>query len=84
MAELKPCPFCGGKAKYSERQMRWYGTNWLGERKIKFGGQVICQRCHARGSLFSRTAITPREYGATTSWLYDRATEAWNRRAEHG
>ena len=32
MIELKPCPFCGGNAKYD------CGTNWA---------QVVCEKCHA-------------------------------------
>ena len=82
MNNLKPCPFCGGGARLSQRQMRFFGQNYIGQKKIKYGEQVICGRCHARGTLFSRIVIFPsKDHQAAFRWLEESAAEAWNRRA---
>ena len=47
--ELKPCPFCGGKARISFLQTAFAGINGFGDKKIKYRVQVICNKCHARG-----------------------------------
>ena len=49
MTELKPCPFCGGKAKLSFADVEFGGRNYNGEKKTKYRFMVICNRCHARG-----------------------------------
>ena len=49
MAELKPCPFCGGKAKLSFKDVDFAGQNCLGDKKLKYRFQVICNKCHSRG-----------------------------------
>lgn len=49
MAELKPCPFCGGEAKLSFKNVKYGGTNYRGDRKLKYRFQVICNKCHSRG-----------------------------------
>lgn len=47
--EIKPCPFCGGKAKVSFKDHTFIGYNGFGDRKIKYRVQVICNRCKSRG-----------------------------------
>ena len=47
--ELKPCPFCGGKARISFLQTAFAGWNGFGDKKIKYRVQIICNKCHARG-----------------------------------
>lgn len=82
-APLSQGPFCEGKAKIVRRQMRFLGQNYVGQKKIKYGIQAMCQRCHARGSLYSRVVIYPSlEYQAAFDWLEEKATEAWNRRVK--
>ena len=49
MTELKPCPFCGGKAKLSFKDVKYGGTNYRGDKKLKYRFQVICNKCHGRG-----------------------------------
>ena len=82
--KLKPCPFCGSdKIKLSRRQIYYFGQNYRGQRKIKYGEQVICNRCHARGSLYTRTIIFPSEnHQEGFAWLEAHAADAWNRRAK--
>ena len=79
-----PCPFCGGKAKLHTRQLRFIGQNYLGDKKIKVGAQVICGRCKSRGPLFTGVVINPwqadRKEDATYRWITREATDAWNRR----
>ena len=62
MAELKPCPFCGGEARISadpEATRDSQGRLWA--------FTVVCDSCCATSGL---------------TYSPDRATEAWNRRAE--
>ena len=80
MEDLKRCPFCGGKAKFSIRQMGYFGHNVFGQKRIKIGGQVICQRCHARGSLFSANVTIPGNEKQLSTWIKESAENAWNRR----
>ena len=49
MSELKPCPFCGGKARLSFKDAEFGGKNYRGDRKVKYRFQVICNKCYSRG-----------------------------------
>ena len=49
MAELKPCPFCGGNARLSFADVKFGGMNYRGDKKLKYRFQVICNKCHSRG-----------------------------------
>ena len=49
MAELKPCPFCGGKARLSFKDVEFAGQNFRGDKKVKYRFQVICNKCFSRG-----------------------------------
>ena len=63
--ELKPCPFCGGKAKlYSQKVAGGYDYSY-----------VFCESCKIGTKKYE---VSP-EYCAN-----DKATEAWNRRADNG
>ena len=82
MKELKPCPFCGGKGHLSQREIRFIGQNDFGAKKIYCGVQVICGRCHARGSLATDTVIfgSYESEHATLESMNKRAIDAWNQR----
>ena len=41
--ELKPCPFCGGKAEL----MQWKTQEWDERRELQ---EVICTQCYARSN----------------------------------
>ncbi len=52
-AQLKPCPYCGGKAKlkYEKKHTSFNtGTNHSNRRNVKF---IRCERCHAHTISFS-------------------------------
>lgn len=79
--ELKPCPFCGGRGKLSVRQMRFIGQNYQGDKKIKMGAQVICNRCKSRGSLFSANVVNPysrNNHDVGYAWIKEQAIKSWN------
>lgn len=60
---LKPCPFCGGKARISSKDVKFGGWNGVGDRRVKYRIQVICNKCHSRGKPI------------TTDWMIN--PEAW-------
>lgn len=67
MTELKPCPFCGGKAK-------------LFSAKANVGGSrfVYWVECNLEG-VITRCACIPKTWKCDTA---EEAIEIWNRRAE--
>lgn len=81
MTELKPCPFCGGEAKFFIKKYRERGLS----RGYDFG--IYCTKCDI---------ITPKTNYELDLQLSDlgeiefikderaEAIEAWNRRAENG
>ena len=82
MAELKPCPFCGGKAGIEQTA---YGTTELNSCKLSFS--IRCVKCGATApTAYGYIAIKLAEDGELTAWHDDRtrAVEAWNRRADDG
>lgn len=67
MVELKPCPFCGGKARISFKDHRFYGQNYIGDKKLSYRVQVICNKCRSRGRpVFTDPMINPNPY--LTKW----------------
>lgn len=92
MAELKPCPFCGGTKLKVERKSRLAGWNGLDMRVEMHTYSVRCNTCHARGGAvggrvmndpWTRCAQIP-DWATTDKYLEAKATEAWNRRADNG
>lgn len=63
MADLKRCPFCGGKARLSFKDAEFIGMNYRGDRKVKYRLQVICNKCHSRGKpIKTDSLINPHPY----------------------
>ena len=79
--EIKPCPFCGGKVHASTREKLFICWNGLGNKKIDFAAQVICNKCHARGGIVTEILVTDISLDSKLELLKKRAVEAWNRRA---
>lgn len=88
MTELKPCPFCGGNAKISYCDMRLVGVNDFGNKRVRIGVKAICNRCKARGPLFTGNVVDPwtKEGKETEAYkfLVQQAEDTWNRRADNG
>ncbi len=68
MSELKPCPFCGGKARVSFKDYIFYGWNYITHAKSKcYRVQVICNRCKSRGKpIITKPMENPLPY--ITEW----------------
>ena len=86
MAELKPCPFCGGhKVRLNYHQSKYYGVNGYGAKKIKFTGYIVCNKCRSRGKPVSFTSGRVNCIGwskEVEDELLSLAAEAWNKRCE--
>lgn len=62
-----PCPCCGGKGKVSFKDYRFLGKNYMGDKKIIYRVQIICNRCKSRGKpIFTNALINPNPY--ITKW----------------
>lgn len=76
MEKLKPCPFCGGEAEIcSAFENKFFGKYWY----------VRCKTCYSRGSSMyeSTKELEPNEEFKAIIGAWERAIEAWNRRANH-
>lgn len=81
MAELKPCPFCGGKAVVGVRSYGTYNTN----ESSLIGFEIRCEECNAaRDGTYGEIYVRLLDTGELDAYKDDRETAiaAWNRRAE--
>ena len=81
MAELKPCPFCGGEAKFFIKYHMERGTT----RGYKFG--IYCTKCDittARTDYAIELKLNGNGEIETTLDERPLAVEAWNRRVNDG
>lgn len=79
MTDIKPCPFCGNRAKVSTREMKFLGINAFGEKLLRMAVQVICNRCHARGPVVTGVVIDPYTTGqAYMKEMAEKAVDKWN------
>lgn len=77
--ELKPCPFCGGKAMF--RTVNNYSTNYC----VGVTFEVKCSDCGIRIPKSYNTTFSLKEDTGELNALQDErktAIEDWNRRAE--
>lgn len=85
MARLKPCPFCGGKARTSFRQYKFKGQNGYGEKLIRYAFYGICNVCKATGvKIMADIHCGFKAEREEKQFYLDIAAEAWNRRADNG
>jgi Lar family restriction alleviation protein len=93
MAELLPCPFCGSKKIKLDRKSKYAGYNGADMIVEQHTYSVRCNVCHARGgtvggkvlfgsSIFGKD-ISP-SWATTDVELKEKATNAWNMRADNG
>lgn len=87
--ELKPCPFCGSdKVKVEGKTKKALSYEGLEHRTYA----VRCNKCHARGGTasgyirnsFYHLTERGKELMERECEIRNRATEAWNRRADNG
>lgn len=66
--KLKPCPFCGGKARISFKDYRFDGWNSVAHFIAKsYRVQVICNKCKSRGKpIITKSMTNPLPY--ITEW----------------
>ena len=89
MADLKPCPFCGGTniTILSKKKNIW--RNGFGDFVAYRVYSARCNRCNARGATAGGQCAPAEKkvkiYGTETlvhsyKYYHDKAAEAWNRR----
>ena len=71
MAELKPCPFCGGEAEYKRTVIKTNGA-WCDAVNVR------CTNCDARTG---RVLYDARKHPNGEEYI--EVEQAWNRRAEN-
>jgi Lar family restriction alleviation protein len=82
--ELKPCPFCGGKAKIEQTRCEIMETN---RDSVRFNFSIRCRKCGATAPFaYGYIAVNLSATGELNPWHDDRpsAIKAWNRRADDG
>lgn len=78
MAELKPCPFCGGEAELR------HDSNELPFSEVQDVFFVICKNCGCYPFKFAGVNLFYTESGKKKAEeLKQKAAEAWNRRADN-
>jgi len=78
MAELKPCPFCGGKAHIKQTQ---HGTT--DRSSVYLGFRIECAKCDTTAlKAYGSISINLDNEGQLNIWQDDRekAITTWNRR----
>jgi len=82
--ELKPCPFCGGKAAIKQSGIEVMATN---RDSVRFDFSIRCVNCNATApGAYGYISANLSRTGDLNIWHDERpsAIEAWNRRANDG
>ena len=80
--ELKPCPFCGGKAAIKQSGIKIMETN---RDSVKFDFSIRCVNCNATApGAYGYISANLSRTGNLNVWHDERpsAIESWNRRAD--
>lgn len=82
MAELKPCPFCGGKAIFKATALQKSGDN------VGYDFNIECYGCGATLREARGIAYIKLQHDGSATVTNDKSLEiaarAWNRRTEEG
>lgn len=79
MTELKPCPFCGGRAikNWTKTPVRDVGQSWVGGEAT---ATVACSKCGARGKQVAVDCGSRDATDADVDTVLLEAVAAWNQR----
>ena len=82
MTDLKPCPFCGGKARITQLSVSTDVAYTFKSYKIQ------CPQCGCRinpnEEIIVKISYSPRKGAVVDETELNNAIEAWNRRADNG
>ena len=81
--KLKPCPFCGGKARIVYKRGRTF-TNALGELKHSPEGGFYAVGCETYDCILYYSELTNQARLMFTAGSKDLIIERWNRRPSEG
>nr|DAY80697.1 MAG TPA: restriction alleviation protein [Caudoviricetes sp.] len=81
MVELKPCPFCGGKATVQGKHTEIYDV-WANHPVLCAKYRVGCEKCGIYFWQLHEIQLTDGQPAVIKNG-YDEAAEAWNRRADN-
>ena len=82
MYDLKPCPFCGGKAVIQQTGVEIMETN---RDSVRFDFSVVCVNCNATApGAYGHISANLSRDGDVNVWHDDRPSTilSWNRRAD--
>lgn len=79
---IKKCPFCGGDPHIRTKELRYYGRNGYGDKKVRQAVYVYCGKCHARGPSVTETVVlTAEKRFAIPTDMFEKAFDYWELRA---
>lgn len=81
MIELKPCPFCGGKATVQGKHTEIYDA-WANHPVLRAKYRVGCEKCGIYFWQWHEIQLTDGQPAVIKNG-YGEAVEAWNRRADN-
>ena len=83
MAELKPCPFCGGKGKPTFKDYRFGGQTYRGDKSQKYRVQIVCNKCRSRGKpIITDWLVNPNPYLSAWGNVYNPISEKCKKQTE--
>jgi hypothetical protein len=81
MIKMIDCPFCGGKARISRKEIKYKGQNSYGIKLIRVSAYGLCNKCHATGPhIYADVHFYSSNFKEEIQEIESKAAEAWNRR----
>lgn len=80
---MEKCPFCGGEPHVRTKQLRYYGRNYDGDKKVRLSVYAFCGRCNARSSpVVEDVVLTAGSLRGIPMDMIEKAFKYWNQREE--